>query len=87
MRIKNAGDEDKKFAQYLLDVGNGDIKTHEEIGPDMIKIPEVMRSKSENITQLCQEIYPNLGNRVKDGFESRGEDPNWNNFVHERAII
>ena len=86
MRIKNAGDDDKAFAQYLLDIGNGLIETHPDIGQDMIKIPEIMMSKSENLKQLCQEVYPNLRERIKNGLENM-EDPDWNKFVHERAII
>ena len=87
MRIKHAGDEDKAFAQYLLDIGNGKIQTYDDIGQGMIKIPEIMQSKSENLVQLCKEIYPNLAAHVKDGFELRAEDSNWNKFVHERSII
>ena len=79
--------EDKDFANYLLDVGRGKVETHPEIGPDMIKIPEEFVSKSENIKQLCEEIYPNLATHVREGLTMRAEDPNWNHFVHERAII
>ena len=87
MRIKNAAQEDKDFAQYLLDVGNGKIETHPEIGEQMIKIPEVMLSKAETLNQLVDEVYPNLGARIKNGLQERGENPNWNKFVHERTII
>ena len=87
MRIKNAAQEDKDFAQYLLDVGNGKIETHDSIGEQMIKIPEVMLSKAETLNQLVDEVYPNLGAQVKNGLEERGENPNWNKFVHERTII
>ena len=38
MHIKHAGDEDKAFAQYLLDIGNGKIQTYDDVGQGMIKI-------------------------------------------------
>ena len=87
MRIKNADQEEKDFAQFLLDVGNGKIETHEDIGRDMIKIPEVMLSKAENLNQLVDEVYPNLGAQIKNGLKERDENDNWNKFVHERTII
>ena len=79
--------EDEVFAKYLLDVGNGKIETYPDIGQDMIKIPDEYKSKSENLKQLCEEIYPNLDAQIKEGFELRAEDPNWNKFCHERSII
>ena len=79
--------EDEEFAKYLLDIGRGQVETHPEIGQDMVKIPEELKSKSENLNQLCKEIYPNLGVRIREGFEMRAEDPDWNRFVHERSII
>ena len=79
--------EDEEFAKYLLDIGRGQVDTHPEIDQDMVKIPEELKSKSENLNQLCKEIYPNLGVQIREGFEMRAEDPDWNRFVHERSII
>ena len=79
--------EDEEFAKYLLDVGNGNVKIHTEVGPDMIKIPDQNISKSENVKEFCQEIYPNLGKRITEGFTERADNADWNKFVHERSII
>ena len=78
--------EDEEFAKYLLEVGNGKVETHPNVGDQMIKIPEEMQSKSTNINELVDEIYPNLGTEVKNAMKDM-EDPNWNSFVHERTII
>ena len=86
MRVKNAGD-DGEYANFLLDVGNGNIPTNPEIEEDMISIPSGMESKQDNLEGFCQEIFPNLGQKIKDGMKNMDYDDNWNNFVHNRAII
>ena len=86
MRVKNS-DFDEEFEKYLRDIGQGKIANHPDIGEQMIKIPEVMLSKAETLHQLVDEVYPNLGARIKNGLQERGENPNWNKFVHERTII
>ena len=87
MRIKNAASDDKEFAQYLLDLGRGKLPTHPEIEEYMIKIPENMASKSENLNQFCDEIFPNLAERIEEGYKDLDVNPDWNQWVHQRTII
>ena len=87
MRIKNANADDKEFNQYLLDLGQGKLQTYPEIEEYMIKIPEQMKSKAKNRKEFCEEIFPNLGERIEAGFRDRDINENWSKWVHKRAII
>ena len=87
MRVKNADKDDQDYAEYLLKVGNGEIETHPEIEENMIKIPPQMLSKSENVTKFVDEIFPNLGENIDQAFNQRDTNPDWNEWVHQRAII
>ena len=88
MRVKNSNDEeDKEFEKYLLDIGQGNIPTHPEIGEYMIKIPENMASKSEHLNQFIDEIFPNLAERIQEASKDRDVNPDWNQWVHQRTII
>ena len=86
MRVKNAMNNDIEYAQYLLDVGNGEIPINPEL-EDMIKIPNEMESKHDCLEGFCQEIFPNLNKRIIDGMKDIDIDDDWNKFVHNRAII
>ena len=70
----------------IFQVGNGELETFDHVGEQMIKIPEEIQSKSTNIEELCEEIYPNLANEIKIAKKDMGS-PYWNKFVHERTII
>jgi len=87
MRIKNANADDKAFAEYLLNLGQGKLPTHPEIEEYMIKIPEQMQSKTKNRKEFCEEIFPNLGERIEAGFKERDINENWNSWIHKRAVI
>ena len=58
-----------------------------EIGEDMIKIPERLRSKAENIDEFCNEIFPDIKNVVKDGLKKSFNDDEWISWITSRAII
>ena len=49
MRVKNSDSDEKEFEKYLLEIGQGKVPTYPEIGEQMIKIPEKMASKSEDL--------------------------------------
>ena len=87
MRVKNAGQDDIDYAQYLLNVAHGKVETHPEIEENMIKIPEQMISKSENIKMFVDEIFPKVGERIEEAYKDRDTNPDWNQWVHERTII
>ena len=95
MRVKNSNDEeDKEFEKYLLDIGQGKIPTHPEIGEHMIKIPEKMASKSQDLKTFCDLIFPNLDQRITEGLKNtlnKKPESSWTldkfKWVHERAII
>ena len=42
-------------------------------------------SAAKNVSQFCDEIYPNMQNIVRAGLES--EDKSWHEWLFERAII
>ena len=89
VRIKNAKSDDAaQYDQYLISVGTGKIQTHSEVGEFMIKIPDEMKSDTNDLKSFVHEIFPNLQIKIKSGLENRDVlGPNWNQFIHERAII
>lgn len=87
MRIKNAGADDQRYAKYLLDIGEGKEPSCPEIGLDMVKIPEPMKSKHTNIKDFANEIFPGLKNIVKEGMSKRDINPDWSDWLMNRAII
>ena len=58
----------KKFADDLEKIGDGTYPTHEELGENVIRIPDHWLSKSETIDEFIHEIFP----AVKSG--NAGED-------------
>ena len=89
VRIKNAKSDDAaQYDQYLISVGEGKIETNSDIGEFMIKTPDKMISVSKDLKGFVDEIFPNLRMKIKRGLEERDIlGPNWNQFVHKRAII
>ena len=81
MRVKNS-DFDEEFEKYLRDIGQGKIANHPDIGEQMIKIPDKMTSKAEDLKSFCDEVFPNLDQRITEGLKN-----NNHTWVHERAII
>ena len=74
-RAKQRGAITKEYADFVLSVGNGTCTTYDHllsttgsVVPDMIKLPENILfeydanvSETVNLTNLVDEIYPNLG--------------------------
>ena len=72
MRVKLSGaTETKRYAEFLLSVGNG---TTEE--GDLINMPEDMMTEQNSIEELTQFVFPDI--------EKNHIDPNW---LGERAIL
>ena len=88
MRVKNAALDDKEYAEYLMKVGEGDIETFPEIGPDMIQIDPQMKSRCTKLSEFCKSIFCNLKKIVNDGIKQRAIDPDWSEReVMDKAII
>ena len=88
MRLKNSTDpEEIEFAKWQLAVGKGEEETHPDVGENMIKIPEKYKSKSNNLKELCHEIFPGLAEVVKTGLKNHNSNPEWANYLVERAIL
>lgn len=91
MRVKQAeargSTDEKKFAQYLLDVGNGRVPTVPCGGEEhMIRIPEELKSKAANLKDFFNEIYPSLHQRHKEAMKNL-DDKRHEAWLMERAII
>ena len=89
MRLKNSTDpEEIAFNEWLLRVGTGKEKKYPELGnEDLVKIPENLKAKSINLKDFCNEIFPNLGNVVSNGLKNHDVDPEWVDYLVERAIL
>ena len=90
MRLINSTDQDEKeFAAYLLDIGNGEVEESSgevsDSAEKLISLPAKFLSTAKTVTQFCSEIYPNLKNKVKRGL--RSDDNDWHDWLMERAII
>lgn len=95
MRLSK-GDDTQQFSEYLLRIGEG--REEVKIEPDMVKIPDNLRSMAENSADFCREIFPNLKEKAtkfqKDlaTFKKLQKDQDeginsWSNWLMSRAII
>jgi len=70
MRIKKLEGEEAKiqqeFASFLINIGNGTEKTTTVENEEYIRVPDKMATKTENIEELIDEIYPNIGLHIGD---------------------
>ena len=91
MRLRSENNEDievlSEFADYLLRVGEGREKTFPEIGEDMIKIPNEIKSEVETVEEFCDQIFENMKTIVEKGLESDDPTQIWTEWLMERAII
>ena len=72
MRVKFSGaNETKEFADFLLSIGNGNIK-----GGDLIAMPDDLMTRNDSIDELADFVFPEI--------ETQHKDPNW---LGERAIL
>lgn len=79
-RVKRSDNADQttmqEFADTLEQIGDGTYPIYSEIGEDMIKIPNSWLSKSTNIEEFIEEIFPDI--------ETRSHETD---FVKGRAIL
>ena len=90
MRILTAGQENKKYAKDLLDIGEGKTKVFPEHGEFAIKIPEEFKSKSSNLKEFALEVFAGIKDKVKQGLANQLVQEEWDSFkkwMVQRAII
>ena len=94
MRVLQAGEDDKLYANFLLELREGKTKICHEVGEDMIEIPSIMKSKKATVEEFCDEIYPNLNleigrimNHIKNRDIQQAASFNPYQWLTERAII
>ena len=64
------------FANTLEEIGDGRYPIHNELGPDMIRIPTDWLSKSETIDDFIEEAFPDFKNQYRH-----------NHYLRNRAIL
>ena len=87
MRLQQGGEDYIEFNEWLLKVGEGREETFPEVGQDMIKIPEKLKSKSKSLEEFCDEIFPGIKDVVRDGLNKGFTDDLWQDWITNRAII
>lgn len=75
MRVIKAGG-DEKFAEYLLDLGEGKVPTYIINGSEYFKVPDDLILRSEKPQILIETVYPNLHLNYKN-----------TEWLYNRAII
>ena len=91
MRLIGSGTEEVNYASYLLEIGNG-VEAEKEgrescdsSAEIKVPIPTQLMSAAKNVSEFCDEIYPNMKNIVSTGLQS--EDKSWHEWLTERSII
>ena len=89
MRVKFAGDDDKNYANFLLQIGEGKIGEliDEKNSVYNVPIPEDMKSKQSNIYNFCEEIFENIKDNHRIYFPQIKCSSDWDDYLMERAII
>lgn len=90
MRILTAGEENKKYANYLLGIGQGTEQVYPEHGEFAIKIPEEFKSKAKNLKEFVLEIFDGIKDKVKHGMANQLNKEEFDSFkkwMVKRAII
>ena len=61
-RVRRNGDtpEAKEFAKFLVDLGEGKLPLHPEIGQNMVRIPDKYIFESESVQDLIRWCYPDI---------------------------
>ena len=49
------GEGEKEYADFILKVGNGEVPTHDDLGQDLIEIPEDMICDGDIIDEVFGE--------------------------------
>ena len=79
MRIQD--DEQKQFVDYLLKIGEGKEIVHDNIGEDMIKLPDkIIFDKNNSIELFISKLFYNLDDNYKN---RRG----YVDYIKNRAIL
>ena len=90
MRILTAGEENKQYAKYLLDIGEGKEEIYPEHGEFAIKLPDKLKSKSKSLKEFALEVFDGIKEKVKHGIANQLVQEDWDNFkkwMVQRAII
>jgi hypothetical protein len=63
--------QQQEFVDYLLRIGdctepNIEMKTGNNIEEDLVQLQDIMISKSNNLDDFIDEVYPNLSNIIQD---------------------
>jgi hypothetical protein len=77
MRVQNQTDiEQKRFAEFLLEVGEGRVPVHSDIGDDFIELPNNIVLDSENLDDLISGVYNDIKTNYQDS-----------DYIKDRAIL
>src|SRR5260364_44797 len=77
MRIQQQNDvEQKNFVKFLLQVSEGKVPTHSDIGKDFIRLPDNIVLDSENIDDLISETFIDITTNYHDS-----------DYIKDRAIL
>jgi ATP-dependent DNA helicase PIF1 len=77
MRVQHQYDiEQKKFVDFLLKVGKEEEQVYNDIGEDIIRLPDDIIFDNENIDELISSIFYNINLNYKD-----------KNYIRDRVIL
>src|SRR6266542_4867685 len=79
MRVQNA--MQKQFVDYLLKIGEGKENIYENIGEDIIQLPnKIIFDKNDTIVSFISKIFYNLN-------ENYANDQTYVDYIRDRAIL
>ncbi len=79
MRVQDA--MQKQFVDYLLKIGEGKETIHENIGEDIIQLPnEIIFDENDTIVSFISKIFYNLN-------ENYSNDQTYVDYIKDRAIL
>ncbi len=87
MRVQLGGSDEKEFSEYLLRIGEGTEPRNPTVGEDSIIIPDNLKSKAKDLKNFCDEIFPELRQKVENGMKERLLNEHWDKWLMSRAII
>ena len=90
LRVKNASQDDKSYAEFLLKIRKGKDPLDETKDNEMILIPPRMKSTSTTVEDFCAEIYPNLKEHIRENMTQRDvkdDSDKWYEWLMNRSII
>ena len=82
MRIQQQeNEEQRKFVDYLLQIGQGEEQTYEDIGEDVVKLDNSMILNNGILESLISKVFPDLDNNYNN------ENINYIDYIKNRAIL